>query len=223
VAVLPELLERDARIGRELDRANRARLTIAIGGLRIEVLLQDDTAKLPLPLVYESVGTKRIPETMRALEAGTHPPALHARLASELRWAGCLDDLFADATDDKLFGTPNGPTVWAHYLTPLGRVVHAYRAAPAVLEAALTDLQAGLGQRLAQRRNAQENRDVDELLASIELPEPLRRACRRRLTSETRRYSLLIRTALAGDVRQRFVICTANEPPQVLVNWEIAP
>ena len=85
------------------------------------------------------------------------------------------------------------------------------------------DLQAGLGQRLAQRRNAQENRDVDELLASIELPERLRRACRRRLTSETRRYSLLIRTALAADVRQRFVICTADEPPQILVNWEVAP
>lgn len=232
VAMLPELLQHDQRLNRDLDRFNRGNFAFVVGEVPVSVLLQDDTAKLPLPLLFESRHPRRVREALDSLQSSVALPPLEvmpvARGPSNegqprLRRTGCLDDLFTAPTDAALFGMPDTSHAWAQYVTPLGHAVHVYRADPAVLEAVLADLQVGLGQRLAQAREIQADQDVDELLAGLEVPEPVARGARQRLTRRTECYSLLIRTQIERDERQQYVICSAAPPPQVLVNWEVAP
>ena len=235
VAVLPELLAADPRLQIQLERYNSAQVRFVLADLHVEVLIQDDTAKLPVALLGYARRPEALPNGLRTLQAaaGLPPLSLNYTRPSQisrgqeptaaLAWSGCLDDLFADPSDSALFGTPRAARAWTHYLTPLGRRVHAYRAAPAVLEAALQDLAPGLGTQLAHQRGSQSKPDLGELLEALELPEPVRREAAGRLTTRSQRFSLLIRTRLGPDVRQRYVVCDAADPPRVLINWEVAP
>ncbi len=233
IATLPELLQYDRRLKRDLDRFNRADVAIVVGEVRVTALLQDDTAKLPLPLVFETGGPHRAEQALMSLQVGGALPALElmpvlggANLDDRpsLCWNGCLDDLFTAPTDAALFGTTRTTRAWAQYVTPLGSAVHVDRTNAAVLEALLCDLQPGLGQRLAAARETRfDQTSIDELLAALELPEKVAREANRRLTRDTQRYSLLIRTEIGNDMHQRYVICTAASRPRVLVDWEVAP
>ena len=233
LVVLPELLAQDSRVQRELDRTNRYYLTLALGDLHVDVLIQDDSAKLPMELFERTRHPEARRSALQTLQAAAGLPALdlaeapHAgegrRAADSLPWTGCLDDLFACPSDAVLFGTPRSPRTWTHCLTPAGHTVHAWRADAAVLEAALQDLSPGLGTQLVHRRAGRAKPDLDELLGALELPGDVRREVAARLTVRTERYSLLVRTRLGRDVRQRYLICDAADSTNVLVNWEVAP
>lgn len=225
VAVLPRLMAAEAGLRRDLDRANRALVAFDLADLHVVALIQDDTAKLPLPLVAGQSEARRLAAALTHLQAELvlPPLALAASGPTEARWTGCPEDLFGAPTDGALYGTPQTGAAWMHYLAPLGEVVHAHRAAPAVLEAALRDVRPGLGTHIACRRAAQTRPDLNELLEGVELTAGQRREAQRRLTLATQRYSLIVRTDLGGDVRQRYVVCTAGVAPSVLLDWEVAP
>ncbi|MEW6252154.1 MAG: hypothetical protein AB1716_16065 [Planctomycetota bacterium] len=217
VAIWPQWLAEVPEHGRGLDRANCVRLAFDLDGLPVEVVVRDDTAKLPVSLLRGSAALRP------ALESVQTQLGLGLRLAPDLAWNGCLDDLFAEPEDGPLYGTVPDQRAWAACITPFGRTAHAYRAAPAVLEAVLADLQPGLGLRLAQRRSAQAKPDLEALLGGAELPDAIRRRAQERLTTKTDRYSFLIRTGTGGTARQQYVICTADRPATMLLNWEVAP
>jgi hypothetical protein len=226
VALLPQILAGEPRLGRELDAGNGAPLALSVGDVQVTALLQDDTAKLPLPALAERGGRPAISRALGTLQACLLLPPLETEPAGETShasaWTGCLEDLFAAPTDRALYGRVGGAAAWTRYITPLGREIQAYRADAAVLEAALADLQPGLGDKLARARSAQAKPDIQALLASLDLPEALRRAAAQRLTIQTTRYSLLVRTELPGDIRQHYLICSADDPPYLLVDWEVA-
>lgn len=232
VALLPQLLEQDRRLRLDLERTNRAQVEFALGEVHSTALIQDDTAKLPI-LLLDKVGQLRsslerlqvemgLPGALQAGSPPLEPDAPHDG-AAILRWSGCLDDLFAGPRDADLFGTPTSVATWAQFVSPLGQRVHVFHAQPAVLAAALDSLESGLGRELARRREQYKEEDLGELLASLELTDQVHQEAARRLTTRCERYSLLIRTSLHGDVRQRYIICSAAVPPQVLLNWEVAP
>ena len=226
VAVWPQLLAQDAQIKRQLGKHNRALVTLDLGGLRVEALVQDDTAKLPVPLLLDQEHQDALAGGLTVLQARLPLPSLGDCLrstAEDWQWGGCLDDLFEEPTDGGLYGRLESATVWAQFTSPVGRVIHAYRAHPAVLEAALCDLRPGLGLELARRREMQSRRDLDALLGELELEDTTLSAARSRLTTTTKRYSLLVRTRLGHDVRQRYLLCTADRSPRVLLDWEVAP
>ncbi len=212
VAVLADWLAHDTALVHELDRSNAARRTFALGDLPVEVVIQDDTAKLPLALADAA--------RLRDLQGQL---GLALTVADAAPRTGCLDDLFVAAADHEIYGGAGEVRAWAAYVTPFGRSIHAYRAAPAVLEAGLTDLRVGLGTVLARRRERQVHPDLAQLLAEAELPEPLRRAVQERLTACTERYSLLVRSGRGPEARQHYVVVTAADPPTVLLAWEVAP
>jgi len=228
IAMSSRLLAADKRLDQALDRNNRASFTLRLEDLSVEVLLQDDTAKLPLPLLLESRETRRAADALAQLQSRAGLPQLTLRSEGESsrngpRWSVCADDLFEDPTDAKLFGTAAAGNAWMTYITPVGGAIQVYRAPIEVLAAALADLQSRLGERIAQVRDPRDKGGVAALLAKFELPQPIARQAARRLTTQTERYSLLIRTQLGRDVRQRYVICTAGDPPIVVVDWEVAP
>lgn len=221
VALLPDLLAADARLRRDLDRPNRATVAFDLDGVRIDVLIQDDTAKLPLRTLSESDEPHALRDALTALRASIGLTS--SRLQSAVSWSGCFDGLFELPDDRWLFGDDETSTAWAAYLTPLGRRVHLRRAEAAVLEAALRDLRPGLGRKLAKLRDQRPDAGLDELIRDIEAPQDVAKAMRARLTSTTERYSLLVRTRIGRDVRRRFLICDAGDPPGVLLDWEVAP
>jgi hypothetical protein len=106
-------------------------------------------------------------------------------------------------------------------LSPISGRVNVWRAEAATLEAALGDLKPGLGAELARRRGSTD-RKLQPLLEPSELSGALRRKLGERLSGESTRYSLLIRTSLGADTRQRHVVCTADESPRILIDWEVA-
>lgn len=230
ITLVPQLLRRDGRLQAELDGRNRAAVSFTVGTITVDVLVQDDTAKLPIELIRSRRGLAPTRAALTTLAAQQPLPALelHPDLdcavgPARWGWCGCLEDLFAAPQDAALYGRPESRAVWTHYLTPLGRTVHAFRAAPAVLEAALGDLQPGLGLELARQRERQVRPELPALLATCEVPVPQQRTALERLTTTTERYSLLIRTRLGDDVRQRYVLCTAGAAPRVLLDWEVDP
>jgi hypothetical protein len=233
LATLPQLLAKEARLGRDLDRGNRTLLAFELGELQVEVLLQDDTAKLPLALLSEQRGNQPVQAALARLQASLPQPLAPLRVlpvatASPVSppppaWTGCLEDLFAQPDDHAVYGRPRSPAAWVQFLSPLGKTVNVYRADAAVLDAVLADLQVGLGTELVQARQKQTKPDLNQLLDGLELPESAQRAARQRLVATSERYSLLVRTQIGDDVQQHYVLCTAASPPQVLINWEIAP
>lgn len=236
LALLPELLVTHPEWRRRLDQDNRMRFDLAVGALRVDVLLQDDSAKWPLPLLDDAPGDYDVRGALRRLQTELGLPELTIRAVAgqpahrgrtpalhPAARAGCLEDLFTDPDDARLYGDPDRPRTWCQFVTPLGRHVHVRRADPAVLDAALADLQPGLGRDLAQLRRARRGDTAAALLAQLELGDLVRRAAQDRLTDTPQRYSLLIRTTLGADVRCRYLICEPRRPPAVLVDWEVTP
>lgn len=221
VALLPELLARDPRLSKGLDRRNRARIAFDLAGVRVDVLIQDDTAKLPLRALSETDEPHALANALSTLQSRLG--LLSSRPRRMISWSGCLDDLFEHPTDRGLFGAGESSSAWAHYLSPLGRRVHLQRAEAAVLEAALLDLRPGLGRQLAEIRRRKPEADPSELLRTIEMPRDMAKKVSKRLTTRTQRYSLLVRTRIGADVRRRYLICDAADPPGVLLDWEVAP
>jgi len=232
IALLPALLA-DSRRQQQLERTNRTHVAFDLADLHIDALLQDDTAKLPVGLWgHQRQRATALPDALHSLQGLLALPPLRLRLVetepggqapATRHWTGCLDDLFENPTDEALFGTPHSASAWAQHVTPVGTGVHAYRADGAVLEAALQDLAPALGTQLARRRAGQVKPDLAELLGKLEVSEQVRRAVAERLTVRSDRFSLLVRTQLGPDVRQRYVVCDTAEPPNVLINWEVAP
>jgi len=72
-------------------------------------------------------------------------------------------------------------------------------------------------------RKAVRETNVESLLAEMELDKRVHEGAARRLTGQTERYSLLIRTTIGNDVRQRYVICAASASFETLLDWEVAP
>ena len=233
ILLLPSVLAENPQLALDLDRENAATLTLQVGEVIVVALIQDDTAKLPVSLVSEADDVQRTREALAALQAGLPLANLApgARLResarvgqqSGLRWTGCLDDLFDAPVDAALYGRPDSPATWARYITPIGRSVNLQRACAVVLEGTLADLRPGLGLRLAELRARFPKATPDELLAMEELPDSVRREATRRVTADARRLSLLVRTRIDNDVRQRYLICTLGEQAQVIVDLEVAP
>lgn len=227
ISLLPALLGSDPRHQEALDERNRTTITMAVGDVHVELFVQDDTAKLPLALLAPGEIRTWLPAALDTLasELALPPLALQARDRRPTRppWTGCVEDLFTAATDPALYGRTADASRWMHYLSPVGQRVQVFRAAEAVLDATLNDIQARLGDELARRCDAQVEADLAALLAGLELPGAQLRMVAARLTDRTERYSLLVRTEVHGDVRQRFIICTAGATPEVLLDWEVAP
>lgn len=231
IAMLPELLSADRDINADLDRDNQSHLSFDVGAIHVDALLQDDSAKLPVSILFASKRINQWRDALSVLSARCELPALEFRnLPSQgvevnpsgLLCTGCLDDLFEAPADAALFGQAGQAAVWSRYLAPIGQTVNLYRADPAVLEACCFDIQPGLGTRLADARHGQAKPDPADLIARLELPEPQARALTQRLNNRTERFSVLIRTRIASETRQRYVVCTADTPPAILANWEVA-
>jgi hypothetical protein len=220
IAVLPEWLERDRRIAADLDRDNRAVLHFQLGEINVDAVLQDDSAKLPLTQLYDRRGARPASGVLADLSAGLGLPA--QRFVERSSAPLCPDDLFVNATDAEVFGSGVTQMGWCTYTTTLGRSVNVHRADPAVLEALLSDVKPDLGRSLVRQRQ-HDFKSVEELLAPLELTEIQRRAVQERLTLRTERYSLLIRTQRGDQVRRRYVVISTSEPPDVLIDWEVAP
>src|SRR5262245_55845902 len=52
ISALPALLEQDRRLSRDLDRENRAVIAVMVGETQVTAAIQDDGAKLSLPLLF---------------------------------------------------------------------------------------------------------------------------------------------------------------------------
>lgn len=212
ITLLPGLLT-DRDVQRQLERDNRAELEWQAGPVQVSLRIQDDSAKLPLPLVAGlPVAARGAALDRLAVLAGLSA----AEPAASARWAGCIEDLFEAPTEAALFGRGDRPG-WIDWVTPLAGPVNLRRASIAVLEALLLDIRPGLGDELAAR-DAEAQRD---LLAG--LPPAEARRAGERLGGDTRRWSLLIRTAIGPEARRRYVICSAAAQPEVLLDWEVAP
>ncbi len=225
-AVLATLLAADRQVFKDLERDNRACLVLQVGAVRVEVWLQDESAKLPLAALLDNPAFEW-ESTAVALARCAGLPSLDANGPtsgqSTLRWTGCLDDLFAEPSDAALFAPPDTANAWSQFVGLVNRQVHARRAAPCVLEAALADLRPGLGAQLAALVRLRPEASIAEWFDALALDEPLRRAAAQRLTDRTRAYSLLIRTTLDRDARYRYLVVDAEHPQEVWVNWQVSP
>ncbi len=229
VSVLPDLLTQDRQLMRDLDRGNRAQVRFELDSVRVEALVQDDSAKLPLR-AFERPEQRLVALRSIQREALLPPARLQVELITDRRgvtrsgvvWTGCLDDLLAEPTDQAIFGDLGTSSVYANYLSPLGRQLNLLRADSAVLEATLADIEAGLGRRIADLRDDRNKIDVGAVIQQLELSYEQGKAVGERLTTRTERYSLLVRTTVDRDVRQRYLVVSADAPSQVLVDWEVA-
>jgi hypothetical protein len=221
VALLPQLV-RDRQIGQDLDTRNAVNLSFDLGNVHVEILVQDDSAKLPLASLlseHRDDGQARL----SSLATDLRLPSPGSTSAAAASWSGCLEDLLGGLGDRELYGRPNDTAAWTHYVTPLGHNVNFRRAAPAVLRSLLADIDPELGQRLVRLRREQPKAQLDELLRGLELTDLQRRQAAERLIDQPARFSLLVRTTLAGVARQRYLICSAGPTADVLVDWEVAP
>lgn len=219
VAVLPEWLATSSPIRKQLDQENRALLHIQVGTVQVDAILQDDTAKLPLPALFDRRRPERLQSALQRL-AGLIAPQL--TMARTIPNAGSLDELFESSDEKTLFGDLETVGV-ADFVTTLGNRGFLNRATEEVLEALFQDLKPGLGGELSRLRRLHAKDTPAELLVRVEIPESVRREALPRLAEKTERYSLRIRTSSPGDIRWRYVICSATEPALILLDWEIAP
>lgn len=221
VALVPQLLAKDAGVRGALDHGNLARYDWDLGPVHLLVLIQDDSAKLPAALAS--------PAALQMLGAECDLPGLIPRVSDPARtspdsWAtGCLEDLFETTTDAAIYGTTGATPAWCRFLTPTGQRIHLARAPTPVLSAALQAFGSGLGLQLRRAWDSAANPDVNACVAHLELPAAAARRVVELFSDHAERYSLLVRTAIGDDVRQRYLICSADTPPVVLVNWEVAP
>lgn len=215
LALLPQRLQR-SDVRRELAQGVAVRISLHIDDIAVDALLQDDSAKLPSGLLAGAGGNEAIRELSAARGLAPLPvnPTAHA--------TGCLEDAFGSSSDAALYGTPEQPG-WVQVLTPLAGPVHVRGASDAVLSALFADVDSRLGSKIAQQRRRSRFETVEELVLPLELPDAQRRVALERLTTSSKRFSLLIRSELEGAVRERYVIVQDEEPPLVVVDWEVAP
>ena len=220
VTLLPHWIRDDQRIRDDLDRYNQATLQFVVGGVAVQVLLQDDSAKLPVAALVRSRNEIWLDAALARLQTGSSRAPLR-RVATPTHGLACLDDLFLAATDDDLFGKTTQSPGWSGVLTPLGETINLGRAAPDVVAAALSDLDPRVAEQVFKAWRRSDRTDLTPILATVSGPTAERLA--RRFAIGTTRYSLLVRTTLRDDVRRRYWVCTADEAPVVLVDWEVAP
>lgn len=225
IAAIPDLVTQ-AGVRRDLDRSNRVVIDNVIGPVRVQAVLQDDSVKLPIPMLGRLLRREALPAALRELAMTLPLPMLRVRAVPSppgSLWTGCLEDLFVDPTDDALYGSLNEDTTWCQYVTPVGETLSLPRAAEEVVEAALLDLERGLGRRLARLQRQYPQRSLAELCVDLELSEPQRREVMQRFGGGQSRYSLLIHTSIGNDRRAKYVICDGQRPTNVMVSWEVAP
>lgn len=230
VAILPELLERESRLREGLDRQNLTEWQVDLGPTRVELLLQDDSAKLPLSLVLEQLRSGSPVHPLLQLQVALGLPALPLRWnvnaganSPEWRSAACLEDAFEEAADDAIYGRVEDARVWSRFATPRSGLIHARRADPAALEAALVDIAPGLGARLAGAlRAAGQRPSLDRVIDQLGLDARAAAALRQRFTAEALSYSLLVRITQQGRVRQCYLLVDARNA-SLLAKWEVAP
>lgn len=211
VAVLPQLLAAREDLRRALDQTNRALFTLRLADdLTVEVALQDDSAKLPL-------GRLQI-DRLTSLGSRLGLPEL-APVADGKAY--CIEDLFAYPTDAAVYSTIERGGAWAGYLTALGDQVQVWRAAPAVITTALADQDERFVGNLIQSRFASQT--IEDLLTRVESTPAQARAVRERLIDRTLRHSLLVRSTIGRQSRQRYLIVSAEAAPRILAEWEVAP
>lgn len=214
VGVLPQLV-RDGRVQAALDRENRWLFETVVGATHVQVLVQDDSAKLPLQALWDGADPRLLTAALQRLAPpGLEPLGLRAHAPTAAPWSGCLEELFEDADDAGLYGRPSGDA-WTRHVTPIGRRINVQRATAATCAALFDEIQPGLATRFTERNG--EAPDLHDLRA------PDRERALALITNRPERYSLLIRTTLNGQSRQRYVIIDAGSAPQVLLDWEVAP
>lgn len=225
VAVLPQMLESNRDWQRELDRSNQVRFTVPIGEVEVAVLLQDDTAKLPLASYFEEQRLNDLQLAMNAVVANSALPRLRLRTldAKVFRWARCVEDLFDNPTDADLYGRLDQRTGWMSSISPIGRAAHIVRSSDVVIETIGNEIRPDLGRKLLTLRKSTGPDLLDRINTELELTDVQRRSLFQRITLQTERYSLLVRTTLEEDSRQHFLIIDANDPPSIIGKWEIAP
>lgn len=223
VGLLPQLLHQVSAVRRDLDRVNEFRITLSLSSdVEIELLLQDDGAKLPLPVLtgFRALSYSRNPFDI--LATGAQLPALPLQSTTSNN-AGCLEDWFQAPTDMALYGVPSGNRSWCQLATPFGQTVHYQRAADAVLEALFADQDPTMAHRLIQARRGTFDKSLGNVLRSLDLTATQLDVAQKRLNDRTERFSLMIRTRIGADQRQRYLLCSADEIPYVLANWEVSP
>ena len=231
VALLPVLLSEQRGITESLDRDNAANIEFQLGQASVRVLLQDESAKFPLRLVAMQSDGQPNPDPINQLQMAFALPGLPRR-ASKSAFEdqrlgvriGSIEDVFEECGDPALYGDPDQQRVWSRYLTAHAVRIHARRAVVPVLEAALADLEPGLGTRIAQRLQSNGNRrQLEEVIAELGLDAKRAEEVQGRLTSEPLTYSALIRTTIHARSRQSYVLLDGRDPSQVVARWEVAP
>ncbi|MCA9243881.1 MAG: hypothetical protein KDA32_08015 [Phycisphaerales bacterium] len=209
IRILPRLIPSQSAQD-ALDRDNRWLFETTIGATRAQVLIQDDSAKLPLQALVDLTDPVRIEAALARVAPGL--PVLTVRRAAErARVARCLEETFALDDDAALYGRPD-TDAWTRYITPVGARINVQRASAVALEA-LFDDNSTLAQRLRDKAKPQ--------LTDVTQAE--RQRVEAVTTSRPERYSLLIRTTLHGQARQRYVIIDAGASPTVSLDLEVAP
>lgn len=219
VALMPELLAGHDDLVLGLDRANRAEIAITVGSVEVQAVIQDDSAKLPLAALRDSRAAHAVRTAMSIL--GTQLVLPDLILRDDPASIFCLDDLFVEPSDSGLFGNGKHTRCWSNFVTPLGEGVNVFRADSRVLEALLYDIRPGLGRRIELART--KGQPLTAILSDLELSQSQLAIAQQRLISDARRYSVLIRTSLGSDVRRRYVICTVDSPPAIVLSWEVSP
>lgn len=214
IQLLPHLLGNPAT-RRELDKGRGKRISLRVGDVQIEALLQDDCGKIPLDRLARCTEVD-----VDQLAGGMGLPALARR--ERCPSTQCFEDVLAQATDREIFGTVAQPG-WIAVATPLPGPVNVRSAAADVLDALLADVDRDLGRKLAEQRRRGTWETLEELLATLELTQAQRSAALRRLAVRSGRYSLLIETRIQSDLRARYVIVHDESPPLVVVDWEVSP
>lgn len=221
LTLLPGLTGKGSRLLRDLDDHNRASIYIDMNGIAIHAILQDDSAKLPIAAVARSMRQGGLEQTMEFLATRTGMPPIPLRRDPIVN-IGCLDDLFEGASDDHLFGHDQGGG-WVSVLTPLGQSVNIQRAEPATLAAMMWDIDRKAADKLARALRTSQRKSAAELISSAGLSGDAASRLEQRLSTQTLRYSVLVKTTLHSDIRRRYFICSADDPPTLLVDWEVAP
>lgn len=222
LALLPSLTGKDSRILRDLDDDNCATIAVDLQGITIHAILQDDSAKLPIAAIARARPQDEVRQALEHMAVRTGLPHLQLRRGT-FNTIGCFDDLFERADDNDLFGDHEGDPGWAGILTPLGHSVNIRRAEPATIAAMMWDADRGAADKLLRSLRSSQRKSVQQLITAAGFNGDAASRLEQHLSMETTRYSLLVTTTIQAESRRRYFICSADDPPALLVNWEVAP
>ncbi len=220
VLVLPNLLAKDRDLKSRLDRMNAAELRLEIGQVRVNVVIQDDSAKLPLAALRRPDKGPAEPLNRLLANLGHEIRARSANATALHRYlqTGCLEDCLDRPSDRQVYTAENA---FAKFVTPLTGRINFKRASLPALVAALDDAEPGLAQQVINVRSRADS--VAELHDQLDLTEPAANRISTLLTHETTRYSLLIETTVGDRSNWSYLICTNEDPATVLARWQVHP